>query len=41
MGREIAKGEYFKLSDAVVGEHPAYVALVIPVNDILSGEIEG
>jgi hypothetical protein len=40
IGREIAKGEYLKLIDAVVRQHPTFFALVIPVNDVLSGEIE-
>jgi len=40
IGREIAKGEYVKLNDVVVREHPGYFALVIPVSDILSGEVE-
>jgi len=40
IGREIRKGEYLTLNEAVVRQHPSYFALVVPVSEVLSGEVE-
>ena len=40
IGREIAKGEYVKLNDRVVRDHPGYFAVVIPVTDFLTNVVE-
>jgi hypothetical protein len=39
LGRRVDRGTYFRLSDAIVHRHPAYFAIVVPVNQVL-GEIE-
>jgi hypothetical protein len=40
MMRPVNRGEYFKLSDGIVRQFPMYFAVIVPVGDVLSGEIE-
>jgi hypothetical protein len=40
MMRPVNRGEYFLLCDGIVRQFPQFFAVVVPVADVLSGEIE-
>jgi hypothetical protein len=39
IGHEVECGRFYKLTDAVVRQHPTYFAVLIPVSQVL-GQIE-
>jgi hypothetical protein len=40
IGPVVERGRYFRLSDPVVRQNPQFFAVVVPVTDVLAGEIE-
>jgi hypothetical protein len=40
MMRAVDRGSYFRLNDAIVRQFPEFFAVVVPVGEILAGEIE-
>jgi hypothetical protein len=40
MGAAVERGRYFTLDAPVVRQNPQFFAVVIPLTDVLAGEIE-